>query len=50
MGHKTLEDVGYNRKYWDYSFDDLVQYDVVANVEHVLRVSGRERVIYIGHS
>jgi lysosomal acid lipase/cholesteryl ester hydrolase len=49
LGHSTME-VGQNRDYWNYSMDELVEYDVTANIKHVLKTTGRERVVYLGHS
>ena len=45
-----LNNVGSNRKYWDFAFDEIAKYDVKANVLHVKKVSNKEKVIFIGHS
>jgi lysosomal acid lipase/cholesteryl ester hydrolase len=36
--------------YWDFSFDQLVKYDVPALLSSILRESGANKLIYIGHS
>lgn len=36
--------------FWDFTFDDMADYDVPAMVAHVLAETGAERVAYVGHS
>jgi lysosomal acid lipase/cholesteryl ester hydrolase len=36
--------------YWDFGFDQLAKYDVPALMSSILRDSGAEKLIYIGHS
>lgn len=36
--------------FWDYSYEDIGMFDVPATVAHVLKVTGRPTVAYIGHS
>jgi lysosomal acid lipase/cholesteryl ester hydrolase len=36
--------------YWEFSFDELAKYDVPALINGVLKHSGKEKLIYIGHS
>lgn len=50
MAHKTFRNVGYNKKFWNYTFDDLAKYDFKALVMYVKELTGRDKVIYIGHS
>ncbi len=37
-------------QYWDFSWDEMIQYDFPANINYVKRITGHEKVIYIGHS
>lgn len=36
--------------YWDYSFDELVKYDLPTFVNGILETTGAKKIIYIGHS
>lgn len=36
--------------YWNYCFDELAKYDVPALVDNILKATGREKIIYVGHS
>lgn len=38
-----------DRKYWDWTWDELAEYDVPALLEFVLRKTG-SKVFYVGHS
>lgn len=49
-GHTNLKNLKNNEAYWNYSFDELVKYDVPAFVNHILDVTSAEKIIYIGHS
>jgi lysosomal acid lipase/cholesteryl ester hydrolase len=37
-------------QYWEYSFDEHGNYDVPATVDHVLRVTKKSKLFYMGHS
>lgn len=37
-------------EYWDFSFDEMGLYDVPANIDYILNISGVEKLNYIGHS
>ena len=43
-------DSSLNSKYWDFSFDHMAQYDVVANINFVKQRDNVEKVYYLGHS
>ena len=47
--HTTL-DPEKDKKYWDFSFDEFIQYDSPAIISHVLKTTNRSKVGYIGHS
>ena len=36
--------------YWNYNFDHLVEYDQPAIINGVLQETGKEKIIYVGHS
>jgi len=47
--HTTL-DPDTNSTFWEFSFDQIGQYDVPANLEYILRVTGQNQLSYVGHS
>ncbi|XP_046650053.1 gastric triacylglycerol lipase-like isoform X1 [Daphnia pulicaria] len=38
------------RAYWNFSYDEMGLYDVPANVDFILKLSQKSKLIYIGHS
>lgn len=38
------------REFWDFSFQEMGQYDVPANIDTILKLTGHQKLIYIGHS
>jgi lysosomal acid lipase/cholesteryl ester hydrolase len=38
------------KEFWRFSFDEHGQQDLPAMLDHVLAITGRQRLIYIGHS
>ncbi|XP_035443509.2 lipase 1 [Spodoptera frugiperda] len=38
------------QKFWEFSFHEHGKYDVPAMIDHVLNVTGMEKIIYLGHS
>jgi pimeloyl-ACP methyl ester carboxylesterase len=47
-GHLTLDPD--QEEFWRFSFDEHGQEDLPAMLEHVLATTGRQRLVYIGHS
>jgi len=47
--HTSLHPL-FDKKFWDYTFDDMARFDVVANIKYVVGVTGREDLTYIGWS
>ncbi len=43
-------DSSLNSEYWDFSFDQMAQYDLPAIINYVKKRDGVEKVYYIGHS
>ena len=39
-----------DKKFWDYSFQEMGRYDVKANLELILKTTGKQKLVYIGHS
>lgn len=37
-------------EFWDFSHDEMIKYDMPAVIDYILRVTGRPRLGYIGHS
>lgn len=37
-------------QYWDFSWDEMIKYDVKANIDYVKLMTGYEKVVYFGHS
>lgn len=36
--------------YWDFSFDEIAKYDLPANIDYILKHTGKESLYYMGHS
>ncbi|CAL8284138.1 unnamed protein product [Merluccius merluccius] len=37
-------------EFWKFSYDEMAQKDLPAVVDHILKVTGQEKIFYIGHS
>lgn len=37
-------------KYWDFSYDEMIKYDLPAVIEHIQNMTGSMEVSYVGHS
>lgn len=37
-------------KYWDFSWHEIGFYDLPASIDHVLAVTGQDKLLYVGHS
>ncbi|XP_055327362.1 uncharacterized protein LOC129580729 [Paramacrobiotus metropolitanus] len=48
LGHRTYPIT--SKEFWDFSFDEMAQYDLPAIINEAIRVSGQDKVVYIGHS
>jgi len=46
----TSMDPLFNKEFWDYSFDDMGNFDVFANVKKVLAISGKPTLTFMGWS
>lgn len=47
--HKYL-DCNFHRKYWDFSFQEMAEYDLPAIFEFIFEQTGCSSLTYIGHS
>jgi pimeloyl-ACP methyl ester carboxylesterase len=48
-GHTTLNP-SKDEKYWEFSFVEMGDYDAPAQVDHVRKVTGQDKISYVGHS
>ena len=48
--HKNLDPYKDPIKYYDYSFYEHGKYDTTSSIDHILNVTGHEKLAYIGHS
>ncbi|XP_050299980.1 lipase 3-like isoform X2 [Anthonomus grandis grandis] len=48
LNHETL--TPQNASYWDFSFHEKGYYDMAANIDYILNVTGLSNITYIGHS
>eukprot|EP00092_Neocalanus_flemingeri_P032434 GFUD01035275.1.p1 GENE.GFUD01035275.1~~GFUD01035275.1.p1 ORF type:complete len:340 (-),score=70.02 GFUD01035275.1:2-1021(-) len=48
--HTTLDPGDSGGEFWQFSWDEMAQYDIPAQIEKILEVTGREKLFYIGHS
>ena len=38
------------KEFWDFSFQEMGRYDIKATIELILKVTGQQKVVYVGHS
>jgi lysosomal acid lipase/cholesteryl ester hydrolase len=50
--HQTLDPDGREDRtaYWDFSFEEMAQGDVTANIDYILKVTGKDKLAVMGHS
>ena len=46
--HETLTNKSY--QFWDFSYDQMIQYDLTALIDYVLKETDSQSVDYVGHS
>ncbi|XP_041364368.1 gastric triacylglycerol lipase-like [Gigantopelta aegis] len=46
--HKHLKPS--DEKFWEWSYDEMAKYDLPAMVDHILSVTGKRQIYYVGHS
>lgn len=39
-----------HKEFWDYSFQEMGQYDIKANIDFILKMTGKKKLTYVGHS
>ncbi|CAD6186674.1 unnamed protein product [Caenorhabditis auriculariae] len=39
-----------DKRFWNFSFDEMARYDLTASIKYVLQTTSREDLYYIGHS
>ena len=47
--HKTLN-ADKDKEYWDFSFDEMIDFDLPAVIDHVMKTTKKSKIGYIGHS
>lgn len=40
----------HNKEYWNFSYSEMAQYDLPANIKYILNYTQQEKVNYVGHS
>ncbi|XP_066598512.1 lipase 3-like [Prorops nasuta] len=40
----------FEKKFWDFSYHEIGVYDLAANIDYILNVTGQKKLFYIGHS
>jgi len=52
LSHKTLDpnDKDDKPRFWQFSFEQMGIYDLPAEIDYVLGVTGQEKLSYVGHS
>ncbi|XP_061713891.1 lysosomal acid lipase/cholesteryl ester hydrolase-like [Cydia pomonella] len=48
MSHKELD--AKNSDFWEFTWEEIGLYDLPAMIDHVLNMTGKERLYYVGHS
>ena len=48
--HKTLDPIKDDKKFHDYSFVEYGKYDLPAQINSALAISGNQKLTYVGHS
>lgn len=51
--YNSKDHIQYNpneHEFWNFTFADMAEYDVPANLEYILAKTGAEKLIYMGHS
>lgn len=48
--HTSLNPDGKDGKFWDFSWDEIGQYDVPAMIDYILNKTGHKNLYYVGHS
>ncbi|KAI9558712.1 hypothetical protein GHT06_015501 [Daphnia sinensis] len=46
--HKTINPD--SEKFWDFTWEELGQYDLPASIDYILKTTGQEKVSYVGYS
>jgi pimeloyl-ACP methyl ester carboxylesterase len=47
---KEYDSNSFHSKYWEFSFHEMAKYDLPAHINFVKKVTGYEKIKYIGHS
>jgi len=47
--HVTL-DPDHDEEYWHYTWDEMAKYDLPAELNYVMNITGKEKIYYVGHS
>jgi lysosomal acid lipase/cholesteryl ester hydrolase len=49
----SMDNTKYNPsqpQFWDFSFDEMAQYDLPGQIDYILKTTGEKKIFYIGHS
>jgi lysosomal acid lipase/cholesteryl ester hydrolase len=50
LEHETLDHSIDHEEYWDFTWTEMGKYDVPAQIDKILSVTGKEKLTYIGFS
>ncbi|KAF5293144.1 hypothetical protein FQA39_LY13754 [Lamprigera yunnana] len=50
LKHETLDAKADEKEYFNFSFQEIARYDLVAHIDHILAVTNQKQLFYIGHS
>ena len=48
--HETKDSNTINSDYWDFSFHEMAEFDIISNIEYIKKTTGFEKIDYVCHS
>lgn len=50
LGHTKYDPWKNEKKYWDFDWEEMGQYDIPASLDYITNITGHQKIAYIGHS